>query len=159
MGHLPEPDPATGLLPPGRYAAGLETLYDALVIAPRFAESVTRKKLWDEWAQHRVVVEAVAGEISRLWLAGSFASGKLDPSDIDATYLLRAEVYDRLDQETLADLYDLTDKAWCVERSMRIDSYLVRLPDEMPFWQMKPSSLGMRASEAFRDLGLYDEVW
>lgn len=103
--------------------------------------------------------EAEAGEVTRLWLAGSFASGKLDPSDIDTTYLLRADVFDRLDRDALAALDDLTDKAWCVDNAMRIDAYLVRLPDEMPFWQMRPSIFGARANEAFRDLGLYDEVW
>lgn len=159
MGYFPEPDPATGLLPPGRYSVKLETLREVLVEAPHFTGSGTRKQLWDEWQQHRAIVEAEAGEITRLWLAGSFASGKLDPSDIDTTYLLRADVFDRLDRDALAALDDLTDKAWCVDNAMRIDAYLVRLPDEMPFWQMRPSIFGTRANEAFRDLGLYDEVW
>jgi len=34
MSYLPEPDPATGLLPPGRYSVELETLRDVCVSTP-----------------------------------------------------------------------------------------------------------------------------
>lgn len=155
MSSLPTFDPQTGLLPPGRYAVTLEELHEELVAHG----SVVRRELWDEWVQHRAIVEAIAGEITRLWVGGSFVSGKTDPSDIDVTYLLRAEAYDRLDSEALADLDDLTLRAWCVEHHMRVDAHLIRLPEETPVSQMLPSLFSQRTSQSFRDLGLYDEVW
>lgn len=156
LNHLLDLDPDTGLLPPGRYAASLADLYAQLVSS---TGSATREAIWKEWAQHRVIMEAVAGDITRLWVGGSFVSRKPDPSDVDVTYLLRAEAYDRLDRDTLSYLDDLTLRAWCVENGMRVDAHLVRLPEEMAVSQMMPSLLTREASESFRDIGLYDEVW
>jgi hypothetical protein len=149
-------DPVTGLLPPGRYAASLDELHAAFVAT---TTSTARREIWEEWISHRAMVEALAGEITRMWVGGSFISSKADPGDVDVTYLLRARAYDRLDRETLADLDDLTLRGWCVEQGMRVDSYLVRLPEDMSVSQMLPSQLTARASDSFRDIGLFDEVW
>ncbi|MFI9119021.1 DUF6932 family protein [Streptomyces bikiniensis] len=156
MNRLLDLDPNTGLLPPGRYAASLDDLYAQLVSS---TGSATREAIWDEWAQHRAVMDAVAGATTRLWVGGSFVSDKPDPSDIDVTYLLRADAYDRLDRDTLSYLDDLTLRAWCVENGMRVDAHLVRLPEAMAVSQMLPSLLTAEANESFRDIGLYDEMW
>ncbi|MFJ6130650.1 DUF6932 family protein [Streptomyces griseoviridis] len=153
---LPGLDPATGLLPPGRYAVSLDELYTALVES---TGSDVRRAIWEEWTQHRTIVEALTGGFSRMWVGGSFISDKPDPSDLDVTYLLSARTYDTLDQETLADLDDLTLRGWCVEQGMRIDALLLRLPERLPVSQMVPSLLSQNSGESFRDLGLYDEVW
>ncbi|WP_030561719.1 DUF6932 family protein [Streptomyces aureocirculatus] len=153
---MPELDPVTGLLPPGRYAASLDELHAALVLS---TGSATRQEIWEEWADHRMMVEALAGEITRMWVGGSFVSDKTDPGDVDVTYLLRARAYDRLDRETLADLSDLTLRGWCVEQGMRVDAHLLRLPEEMPVSEMMPSLFTQGTSESFRDIGLYDELW
>ena len=153
---MPDLDSTTGLLPPGRYAASLDELYTVLVES---TGSTTRQQIWEEWAEHRQIVEALAGEITRMWVGGSFVSSKTDPSDVDVTYLLHAEKYDRLDRETLAYLDDLTLRSWCVEQRMRVDAHLLRLPEQMPVHQMLPSLLTQGTSESFRDQGLYDELW
>ena len=72
---------------------------------------------------------------------------------------VRAQAYDRLDRETLSYLDDLTERGWCVEHGMRVDAYLLRLPEALPVSQMLPRLLSQGASESFRDMGLYDEVW
>ncbi|MFB8403836.1 DUF6932 family protein [Streptomyces sp. NPDC055912] len=156
MSHLPMLNPKSGLLPPGRYGASLDDLHAELVVS---TGSATRLAIWEEWARHRAVVEAIAGDITRMWVGGSFVSSKPEPSDVDVTYLLRADAYDRLDREALADLDDLTLRAWCVERGMRVDALLVRLPERMPVSEMLPSLLSPASSKSFQDLGLYDEVW
>ena len=152
---LPILDPNTGLLPPGRYAASLDELYTTLVAS---TDSAIRREIWEEWTTHHRLVEAQVGEVTRMWVGGSFVSSKPDPSDVDVTYLVNAQVYDDLDRETLTDLADLTDAAWCVEQGMRVDALLLRLPKRLPVSQMAPSLLDAKSSESFRDLGLYDEV-
>ncbi|MFJ4930596.1 DUF6932 family protein [Streptomyces sp. NPDC088736] len=72
----------TGLLPPGRYAASLDELYTALVES---TGSDVRHEIWEEWTRHRAAVEAFTGEISRMWVGGSFVSSKPDPSDVEVT--------------------------------------------------------------------------
>ncbi|MFF9329459.1 DUF6932 family protein [Streptomyces sp. NPDC014776] len=152
---LPSLDPATGLLPPGRYAATLDELYSTLVVS---TGSAIRREIWEEWSTHRTMVETQVGEISRMWVGGSFVSNKLDPSDVDVTYLVSAHHYDALDQETLVDLDDLTDAGWCADVGMRVDALILRLPKRLPVSQMAPRLLDRETSESFRDLGLYDEV-
>ncbi|MGV9250633.1 DUF6932 family protein [Streptomyces sp. NPDC003697] len=144
------------MLPPGRYAASPDELYRALVES---TGSDVRRQIWEEWTEHRAIVEALAGGISRMWVGGSFVSDKPDPSDVDVTYLLSAGAYDRLDRETLAFLDDLTLRGWCVEQGMRVDALLLRLPERLPVSQMSPGLLAKDSSASFRDLGLYDEVW
>ncbi|MFF7240436.1 DUF6932 family protein [Streptomyces collinus] len=145
----------TGLLPPGRYAASLEELHSTLVVS---TGSAIRREIWEEWTRHRVMVETQVGEISRMWVGGSFVSSKPDPSDVDVTYLVSARYYDALDRETLVDLNDLTDAGWCAELGMRVDALVLRLPKRLPVSQMAPRLLDHETSESFRDLGLYDEV-
>ncbi len=94
-----------------------------------------------------------------MWVGGSFVSNEAEPNDVDVTYLLRADAFDRLDAETLVDLEDLTLRGWCVERGMRVDSYLVRLPENLPVSKMVTSMLTQADAASFRDVGLYDEVW
>lgn len=153
---LPESDMGGSLPPPGRYAMSLEELYERFVES---AGSAVRKEIWEEWATHRAIVEAWTGEITRMWVGGSFISRKPDPSDVDVTYLLRAEAFDRLDGEALAYLDDVTLRGWCVEHGMRVDALLLRLPKPVPVSQMAPSLLQPREADSYRDLGLYDEVW
>ncbi|CAM5543196.1 hypothetical protein GCM10010329_27600 [Streptomyces spiroverticillatus] len=159
MGYLPLLDNTTGLLPPGRYAADLQMLKSIFVSGPGFAGSTTRAELWNEWENHRSTVEAMTGNIARIWIAGSFISSTLNPQDIDVTYLIPPDAYDQMDSETVDFLDQLTDRAWCVSHDMRIDSYALRLPDEMEFWTITPSLLTPESSQAFRDIGLYDEIW
>jgi hypothetical protein len=104
------------------------------------------------------MVETQVGEISRMWVGGSFVSSKPDPSDVDVTYLVSAHYYDALDHDTLVDLSDLTDAGWCAERGLRVDALILRLPKRLAVSQMAPSLLDRETSESFRDLGLYDEV-
>ncbi|WP_410469209.1 DUF6932 family protein [Streptomyces europaeiscabiei] len=145
----------TGLLPPGRYAASLDELYTTLVGS---TDSAIRREIWEEWSWHRTSVEAQVGEITRMWVGGSFVSTKPDPSDIDVTYLVSDHIYDALDRETLAVLHEFTDAVWCKEQNMRVDALLLRLPKKLPVSQMAPSLLDPETSESFRDLGLCDEV-
>lgn len=133
---LPEFDPKTGLLPPGRYAATLDHLHVSLVES---IESTTRREIWEEWAEHRATIELLTGEITRMWVGGSFVSDKSDPGDVDVTYLVGAQAFDRLDQETLSYLDDLTLRGYCVRHGMRVDAYLLRLPQELPVSRMIPS--------------------
>ena len=159
MNHASLLDPVTGLVPPGRHVITLRDVRDTLVEAPRFSGSATRKELWVEWEAHRSIIEAYTGGIGRIWLAGSFASSKLDPSDIDTTYLIHADVYDRLEGEDFESLFDATEKSWCLRRNMRIDSYLIRMPDDLDFWKLTPMTFSGKTNDSFRDVGLYDEVW
>lgn len=158
VAYLPELDPVTGLLPVGRFPLTLDEVCAQYVQDSVFSGSVTRGELWTEWENHRCSVEAAVGSLGRVWLGGSFVSGKLDPQDIDVVYLLPAQDYDRLEPEDRGFLMDLCDKEWCHRTGMRIDAYGVRLPDEIPFWQLA-GGYSQKAGNSFRDIGIFDEIW
>ncbi|WP_164252064.1 hypothetical protein [Streptomyces sp. S4.7] len=133
-----------------------------LVRADRWSRSTTRAGLWDELSMHVELVRSVVGQVSRIWLAGSFVSGKLDPCDIDLAYLIAPEALDsiRTDEASIDYLDNLGRREWCVKQDMRVDAYMLRLPSTADF-----RALGIAGAmvpgddEVFQQLGLYDEIW
>ncbi|WP_409059678.1 DUF6932 family protein [Streptomyces sp. SYP-A7185] len=147
--------------PPGRYPMTWEEVEYSLVRAAAWKASSTRPGLWVELQSHRALVECLFGSVTRIWLAGSFVSGKLDPSDIDLAYLIDADAYRGVTEpDEIADLANLSDREWCVKHGMRIDAYLLSLPATVDFRDL--GTVGAMAagdSEVFQMLGLYDEIW
>ncbi|WP_432096017.1 DUF6932 family protein [Streptomyces sp. bgisy100] len=161
MPPLPPFAPETQCPLPGRYPMAWDELESSLVQAAAFRESSTRTGLWAELVQHKALVECKFGSVSRIWLAGSFVSSKLDPSDVDVTYLVDARVHGSVtEQDDIADLANLSDRDWCVKHGMRIDAYILSLSATTDF-----DSLGVTGAmapgdaEVFQELGLYDEIW
>ncbi|MFE1344532.1 DUF6932 family protein [Streptomyces sp. NPDC058757] len=162
MSPLPPFEQDTGCPPPGRHAMTWDEVEASLVLADRFGSSAVRGALWEELQAHRAMVELLAGRpASRVWLAGSFVSSKLDPSDIDVTYLLEAEAYGAIsEQDDLADLANLEDREWCFRNQMRIDAYVLSLPATQDFRSLGVTgAMATGDAEVFQRLGLYDEIW
>jgi hypothetical protein len=156
---LPPLEQETGWLPPGRYHSDLDELHARFVAAEVYAVASRREELWSQWELHRSLMEAFAGGIERLWLAGSFVTSKLEPSDVDMVYLLPAKEYDQLQAEDLGHLDELTDPQWCRKQGMCIDAFLLRVPGETEFWRLTPESLVDADRSSFLQLGIYDEIW
>ncbi|WP_436788596.1 DUF6932 family protein [Yinghuangia sp. YIM S10712] len=162
MPLLPAFSPVTLCPPPGRYAMTWQEVEAELVWGAAFASSRTRSALWEELGAHREIVGCLFGGVDRIWLAGSFVSAKLDPSDVDLAYLINPQAYDAIaaDPDSIDDLDNLGTREWCVKQGMRVDAYILRLPATSDF-----KALGVRGAmasgddEVFRKLGLYDEIW
>lgn len=120
MSPLPPFLPATDTLPPGRFPLPWAEVETELVKSERFTGSRTREELFEEWKIHYAAVEAVLGSVSRIWLAGSFASGKIDPCDVDVTYLIAHDVYDAQasDLDNADYLDNLATRDWCATQGM-----------------------------------------
>lgn len=91
-------------LPPGVHHGSVAEVEAALVDA--FAESKTRRPIYEEWLQLR---DRVGGLVTLgiQWINGSFATRKRDPGDIDvATFMQSAEV-DSLSPESQDELNGL----------------------------------------------------
>lgn len=162
MPALPAFDPVTGYLPPGRFPMTWDEVEDRLVSADRFGQSTSRQDLYSQLEVHRSLVELATGAIGRLWLAGSFVSAKADPGDIDVTYLIPPDAYDRVDADpdTADQLDNLGTRDWCVLNDMWIDAYVLRLPETMTFRDLGVTGAMAKGDhEVFRRLGIYDEIW
>jgi hypothetical protein len=155
-------DPDTECPPPGRFPLSWDEVESELVKAARFAGSSTRRTLLAELRTHFALVELTTGAVGRLWLAGSFVSGKLDPEDVDVTYLIPPDAYAQAmeDPDTVDQLDNLGTKDWCVRKGMRVDAYVLSLPETADF-----QALGLTGAMApgdhkvFENLGVYDEIW
>lgn len=79
-----------GFLPPGRWGAALDEVWD------RFASGPTprRAEVWAEFEQALELLRS-AVHVSRVWLGGSFLTSKAEPGDVDAVFLIRADRLER----------------------------------------------------------------
>jgi hypothetical protein len=162
MPPLPAFHPDTACPPPGRFPMTWEEVETSLVRADCWKHSSTRTELWIELRLHLTLVDMVVGGVDRVWLAGSFVSGKLDPSDVDLAYLIAPEAFDSIetDQESIDHLDNLGTSEWCVRQKMRIDAYMLRLPSTSDFRDLGiAGAMAPGDDEVFRELGLYDEIW
>ncbi|MEV0359098.1 hypothetical protein AB0H71_23875 [Nocardia sp. NPDC050697] len=99
---IPAFDEVSGHLPPGRYGCSLDEVRSALVQAPAFADSRTRPRLFGGLVRYLANWEMTADRLRFsvpvlrcFWIAGSFASAKVDPGDIDISPVVDGMVADR----------------------------------------------------------------
>lgn len=87
-----------GLLPLGRHTCTLDEVEAAFVSAQSFATSSTRANVFADLLAAIALLqeEFDTGLIERMWIGGTFASAKEDPSDVDVTFLLSGAVHTSL---------------------------------------------------------------
>ena len=129
---IPELDAATGHLLPGRYLASIEEVEARFVVHRDFASSASRGAIWQGFERYLAVWIALERDfgvqlLRSVWLAGSFISSKLDPSDIDVT-----PVVDRLAIDGLSGrpgsrrLRDLIGHRRRVAETFRVEPFPLR---------------------------------
>ncbi|WP_406493770.1 hypothetical protein OG936_09060 [Streptomyces sp. NBC_00846] len=162
MTPSPAFDPVTECPPPGRFPLTWDEVESELVKANGFAESSTRGGLLEELRVHFALVELATGTVGRLWLARSFVSGKVDPEDVDVTYLIPPDAYARAmaDPDTVDQIDNLGTKDWCVRQGLRVDAYVLRLPETEDFRALGVTgAMAVDDHKVFEHLGVYDEIW
>jgi hypothetical protein len=81
------PELIGGHLPAGRHVCSLAEFESTFVSDGQFAESTTRAALWQQF-QLGLQLLSSAVTVYQLWIGGSFTSGKLNPGDVDVTFLI-----------------------------------------------------------------------
>lgn len=71
----------------GRHPASLGEIESRFVNDPAFAGSSTRAAIWQEFISATELLRRNVS-VAAVWIGGSFTSTKLDPGDIDCTYLI-----------------------------------------------------------------------
>lgn len=74
----------------GRYPSTLAEMEDRFVTDPNFASSSTRTGIWQEFIAATELLRRNV-PVAAVWIGGSFTTTKLDPSDIDCTYMVDAQ--------------------------------------------------------------------
>lgn len=128
-----------GQLPLGRHVCTLDDVHGAFVANEAFAGSQTRGPLWTHLeAGVQLLTSSVT--VYQLWLGGSFTTGKLDPGDVDVTFLIDGrDHYTRSDQERrvieafIARVPDPTTGGARPLHGLALDSYVV------DWWPFEPA--------------------
>jgi hypothetical protein len=99
---IPPRDPASGCIPPGRYAADLPEVHREFVEPFAANPASVRQVLWRQFenylydwelAEERAGVKILLG----LWFAGSFITTKAEPNDIDLTVIYDGAVMSEME--------------------------------------------------------------
>lgn len=94
---LPELCSKSNHLPLGRYLTTVGELQDRFVEAHEFAESGTRKQIFNDWLTSVEMLRDLGSDLlEATWIGGSFTSGKLNPDDLDCLFLLNGVAFHRL---------------------------------------------------------------
>lgn len=134
---------ADGVFPPGRHAATIEEIEDALV--RRFGAGSPRRRLFDGWAARHRALQQLLPVIE--WVDGSFVEAKQEPRDVDVVTFFESAREGALAISDRAALLRLFDRDHC-RRSFGCDVYRVG--------RYTPGDPAHGPSEALRD---YWHLW
>jgi hypothetical protein len=150
---------STGLLPHGRFSCDLDEFERAFVLDPQFESSTKRRAIFADLRSSLDLLEAVApGVVERIWFGGGFTSSKIDPSDVDATFLLNADVHDNLSDEARERLEALLTIGGFKGLGLSVDGFmLVRRPVANPW--AGDGGVRSNATPYLVKRGAWDDWW
>ncbi|MGI8335991.1 DUF6932 family protein [Actinomadura scrupuli] len=164
---MPDFDEDTGFLATGRYRVTADEAFALLVDNSRFANSSTRRELWDGFGRYvnrffsleDLYPDLVSpgSLIHCLWLGGSYISTKLDPDNIDLTVFV--------DEDSASALRGQTGAGWLREAFSR-----GKVKEEFGLSTIKvgyrriasvfqPEKLSSEDQTYLRDRGAWDDWW
>lgn len=149
-----------GCLPLGRYLCTLDEVQAAFVDAAWAAGSSTRPEIWDHFGEARTMLTDQFGEdiVGLVWIGGSFTTDKLDPDDIDTTFLIEPKAFADLSNNQKQKLLRFGHKNRLREKTgLRVEPFLlVQRRVAMPF---KTASLNAEEIGYFEKRGMWDDWW
>lgn len=150
---LPCPDPGTGLLPRGRYVCTAKEVEIAFVTKNAFAGSSTRRKIWADWTEALGLLQSSV-TVHAAWVGGSFTTSKLDPDDIDVTFIINGEDLRQRDpdDQRIVSLFKGNNRVK-LQLDLRVDSYA------FPWEPCAPGVGNKIHDEHYGARGYWDDWW
>lgn len=111
---------ANGSLPLGRFSCDLQEAKQVLVSGSPFNGAQNRDTLWKIFEDSLQRFHDIRCKVPSVFLGGSFVTSKLDPSDIDATYLVDFSTI--TSDQTLGKLWQILQ---AINREESIDAALI----------------------------------
>jgi hypothetical protein len=142
---------ATGHLPPGRHPATIEEIHDRFVGHSDFSSSTSRAAIFDGFASYLLAWDHAGRTLSAtllrgMWVAGSFVSAELDPSDIDVSPL-----YDEAALRASAGMPGIGQAKRLFEHRKRVVQEFRVEPFAVPWHAIPSTLLPERLEPAMRD--------
>lgn len=158
---LPQLDPSTGLLPPGRYLATLAEVELEFVLSSWAAASSSRRDIWSEFGQALSQFRALADPmLLTCWLGGSFTTRKTDPDDIDVLLVLDAGQFDASSNTLQAKVRSFVGRDGPLPRlrtkkGLRVDAHALFSRSVLMPWK----GLVQADADYFQARGMWDDWW
>lgn len=114
-----------------------------------------RAELWAELVKAIAFTKQAVGSVAAVWVAGSFATTKADPGDIDTTFIIEQSAFNRaLKNQAQAQWVGLLANNSLPPQDFRLDTFVVP-------WRVMPDiKRGMTRAEAyFAERGHWDDFW
>jgi hypothetical protein len=113
------------MLPLGRHVCSESEVEAAFVSAAEFTASPTRAEIWRHWQQGVRLLET-AVTIHAAWIGGSFTTSKIDPNDLDVTFVINgSDMRSRSPNELkIITLFATHDQVKTV-LGLKLDSFVV----------------------------------
>jgi hypothetical protein len=149
---------STGMLPLGRHVCDLDEFEQVFVFDQGFASSQTRQPIFENFLAARQLLadKYGAGLVERVWIGGGFTTAKLDPGDIDVTFLLSADAWDSLSKSAQDRLRKLGREGF-KKLGLSVDGFMVtRRPVALPWLK---DGLGPEGADYFPMRGAWDDWW
>lgn len=124
-----------GRLPEGRHVCDLDEFESVFVLDSEMLASSTRQGIFADLLTAIGILQAMHKElIERLWVGGGYASARLDPSDVDATFLLNQVAHDSLSNSQRKKIAGLLKWGGFKRLDLKVDGFLlVRKRFAMPW--------------------------
>lgn len=144
---------STGFLPLGRYQATREEIHH------RYVEEISSDRRTLIWEHFENVYNLVSASIPicSIWIAGSFMSDKVEPSDIDLLFIFKESDIDaRLsDPSFYSMIIDLGDNSLNSIYGWLIDTrWIIWTPNSLPSFTLRTA-----LADQYALRGFWDEFW
>lgn len=151
------PFDASGRIPPGRHRCTLDEFEATFVLHTSFAQSATREEIFGEFLSAlKFFQQYGAGFLECAWLGGGFASSKLNPSDIDATFIVDGAMHSQLSRRKREQLAKLARSGF-PKLGLRVDAYVVARTRIAVPWQ--GAGITDEAKPYMSMRGVWDDWW
>lgn len=150
---------ANGMLPLGRHTCDPAEFEASFVHDRRFVSSRSRQDLFSQFlAATQFLRQEFSSElVERVWVGGSFTTAKLDPSDIDVTFILNNEAYSGLSKTKQSKLGKLLRAGGFKALELSVDGFMMVRERIAQPWS--GSGLGTEGTGYFPIRGAWDDWW
>jgi hypothetical protein len=113
-----------GFLPEGRHVCTLEDLESQFATNVLFSASVGRVRILGDLLSALALLRNFDAQlVERIWIGGSYATTKVEPSDIDVTFILNASSYASLSGSKKDKIAKLCRKGGFEGVGLKVDGF------------------------------------
>lgn len=150
---------STGMLPLGRHSCDLSEFETVFVTASQFRGSTSRVALFADFLSAvQFLREGFSDDlIECVWIGGGFTTTKLDPTDIDVTFILNGSSYNGLSNSQRGRLSKLLRAGGFKRLALSVDGFMMVRERVAQPWA--GAGLGSDGAGYFPLRGAWDDWW